>query len=174
MGFKVIKILLLMGFVILGITSTINDNYVYGEKIYLSEIIGVEATATKNKEEKPKPVDPNVLGANQYKGDLTGYAADCPACNGTLACKPSYKVYKNGVTTYNDREYGNVRIVASSLRIKCGSIVKFKYRGKDTYAIVLDRGVLDYDLDLLVETEAYAYKNVGRRNITYTVLRNGW
>ena len=56
-----------------------------------------------------------------YTGDLTGYSADCPACNGTLACKPKYDVYKNGVVTYPDKEYGNVRIVATHQKnLKCG------------------------------------------------------
>ena len=41
-------------------------------------------------------------------------------------------------------------------------------------AIVLDRGVLGNDLDLLVESEAYALKNVGRHKLTYDVLRFGW
>ena len=106
----------------------------------------------------------------QHTGDLTGYSADCPKCYGTLACKPNYKVYKNGVVTYNDEEYGNVRIVATSKKVPCGSIIKFN----DTYAIVLDRGVLGYNVDLLVESENYARVNVGRKKITYDILRSGW
>ena len=105
-----------------------------------------------------------------YTGDLTGYSADCPACNGTLACKTNYNVYKNGVVTYNDSTYGNVRIVATSRNIPCGSIIKFN----NTYAIVLDRGVLGYDVDLLVESEDYARQYVGRSKINYEIIRSGW
>jgi hypothetical protein len=79
-------------------------------------------------------------------------------------------VYKNGVVTYNDSTYGNVRIVATSRNIPCGSIIKYN----DTYAIVLDRGVLGYDVDLLVESEDYARQYIGRSKITYEIIRSGW
>lgn len=112
-----------------------------------------------------------------YVGDLTGYAADCPACYGTLGCLPSYKVYRNGVLTYQDRVYGEVRIVASSKKIPCGSIIKFetaRVQSGVIYAIVLDRGVYNYDIDLLVQSEAFAYQYIGRSKIKYDVLRYGW
>ena len=110
-----------------------------------------------------------------YTGDLTGYGANCPLCNGTLACKPSYYV-KDGTDTYVDSEYGKVNIVASSSNLACGSIIRFSAKLSDEvmYAIVLDRGVLGYDLDLLTPSESYASKYVGRSSITYDVLRNGW
>lgn len=111
-----------------------------------------------------------VVSYETHAGDLTGYSADCPACNGTLACKPAYNVYKNGVVTYNDSTYGNVRIVATSKNIPCGSIIKYN----DIYAIVLDRGVLGYDVDLLVESEDYARQYIGRSKITYEIIRSGW
>ena len=41
-------------------------------------------------------------------------------------------------------------------------------------AIVLDRGVLGKALDLLTPSEEYAGKYIGRQEITYDVLRNGW
>ena len=110
-----------------------------------------------------------------YTGDLTGYGANCPLCNGTLACKPSYYV-KDGTDTYVDNEYGQVNIVASSSNLACGSIVRFnsKLSSEPMYAIVLDRGVLGTDLDLLTPSESYASKHVGRTSITYEVLRDGW
>lgn len=111
-----------------------------------------------------------------YTGDLTGYAHDCPLCNGTLACKPSYNV-RNGTTTYDDPEYGRVKIVASSKNLKCGSIVSFysKRVGEGRIlAIVLDRGVLGNALDLLTPSEGYASKYIGRSSVTYDVLRDGW
>ena len=111
-----------------------------------------------------------VVSYETHTGDLTGYSADCPACNGTLACMPKYNVYKNGVTTFSDKEYGNVNIVATSKKVPCGSIIKYN----DKYAIVLDRGVLGYDVDLLVESEAYAIQHVGRSEITYEIIRSGW
>ena len=59
-----------------------------------------------------------------YTGDLTGYVYNCPACNGTLACMPSYDI-TDGTNTYNDAEYGEVYIVASSQNLPCGSIISF-------------------------------------------------
>lgn len=116
------------------------------------------------KEEQP------VVDYKKYSGDLTGYSADCKACNGTLACMPKYNVYKNGVTTYSDKDFGKVNIVATSKNIPCGSIIKFN----GEYAIVLDRGVLNYDVDLLVESESYALQYVGRSKISYELIRSGW
>ena len=111
-----------------------------------------------------------------YTGDLTGYGADCPLCGGTLACKPSYYI-KDGTDSYPDAVYGNVRIVASSRNLPCGTIVRFNHARLSSdpiIAIVLDRGVLGNDLDLLSPSEEYALQNVGRKSITYDVLRQGW
>lgn len=111
-----------------------------------------------------------------YTGDMTGYVYNCPLCTGSLACAPRYYI-KDGTTTYNDLEYGEVRIVASSGNLQCGSIVRFensRIKDGEILAIVLDRGVLGNDLDLLVESVDYAYSTVGRSSITYDVLRMGW
>ena len=108
-------------------------------------------------------------------GSLTGYAADCPLCNGHLGCNG--QDVRDRTVTYNDSEYGTLRIVASSKNLACGSVVKIDYSmdGSDgIYAIVLDRGVGGTALDLLVESESYAYKYVGRRTVSYDVLRYGW
>lgn len=111
-----------------------------------------------------------------YTGDLTGYAYNCPLCNGTLGCMPKYNI-KDGTTTYKDYEYGKVKIVASSKNIACGSIIRFKsdrVGEGEQFAIVLDRGVGGYALDLLTPSEDYASKYIGRSKITYDVLRSGW
>lgn len=110
-------------------------------------------------------------------GSLTGYAADCPQCNGTLACMPKYNVYKNNVVTYNDKAYGSVRIVASSKNLPCGSIIRFnssRVSSAPVYAIVLDRGVTGNNIDILMQTEKKASVEIGRSKITYEVLRSGW
>lgn len=185
MGFKYLKLVILVLFVgVLFYSSSNNLKNNLLDNFEFSEEFGVSTSIIKNKEEKPKPVEvsnvegsSNVLGAKMYTGDLTGYVADCPACNGTLACMPKYDVYKNGVVTYSDSTYGNVRIVASSKNLKCGSIIKFNLKtisSEPIYAVVLDRGVLGTDIDLLVATKDEAIKKVGRRNISYEVLRSGW
>ena len=110
-----------------------------------------------------------------YNGVLTGYAADCPLCGGTLYCN-GQDVLTNRVTTYYDNTYGEVRIVASSKSLKCGSIVQFdlpSVSNEKITAIVLDRGVIGTALDLLVESEEFAINNVGKKHITYDILRFG-
>ena len=110
-----------------------------------------------------------------YTGDLTGYGADCPLCGGHLGC--TGQDVRDGTTTYNDPVYGNVRIVASSKSLACGSIVRFqldKLSNEPIVAIVLDRGVGGQDLDLLMPSEAEASSKVGRTTISYDVLRFGW
>ena len=90
---------------------------------------------------------------------------------------PNYNI-KDGTTTYNDEDYGQVFIVASSKNLPCGSILRFKsnriIEGQDVLAIVLDRGVGGSSLDLLTPSEEYASKYIGRSSITYDVLRSGW
>jgi hypothetical protein len=111
-----------------------------------------------------------------YTGYLTGYAADCPLCGGHLACMPSLDVL-HGNVNYQDSTYGNVRIVASSKNLTCGTIIKFQSNvngGEPITAIVLDRGVTGTAIDLLTPTESYAIQNVGRSIISYDILRKGW
>lgn len=172
MGFKVMVVSV---FAVLFVQA--NSNNVKVETIEvesLNETLSFNADLEKEWEDIN--LDPYATKAT-YTGDLTGYAADCPKCYGTLGCKPSYKVYKNGVVTYPDATYGNVRIVASSKKLACGSVIRFETsRVSDdvTYAIVLDRGVLNRDIDLLMATEDDARIKIGRSKLTYEVVRFGW
>ena len=110
---------------------------------------------------------------DNYVGDLTAYLADCPLCGGTLGCTGQNVL--DGTTTYNDSTYGTVRIVASSSNLPCGTIIQFNYPGTNEkqVAIVLDRGVTGNAIDLLVNSSLEA-SNIGRRQITYDILRYGW
>lgn len=163
-----ILFILLVIFVIFYVINSKKQTEAVVESLSYGINVMVEQQLDPKKEEVVE--EEPVIEYVKHTGDLTGYSADCPACNGTLACMPKYNVYKNGVTTYEDKDYGNVSIVATSKKIPCGSIIRFK----DTYAVVLDRGVLSYDVDLLVESEAYARQNVGRSQITYEIIRSGW
>lgn len=111
-----------------------------------------------------------------FKGSLTGYVYNCPGCGGRLACNSSVNL-ANGTTTYNDPTYRVVRIVAASSNLECGTIVEFTAKSisaEPIKAIVLDRGVTGNTLDLLTESESYAYQFVGRQSITYNILRRGY
>ena len=187
MGFRLSKFIILV-IVVLLMTATISEKKIFRvENFNFNKSLGLTAMALKDEEEKPvvkeeiktgTKVDSTKLVVKAtYSGDLTGYAADCPKCNGKLACLRNYNVYKNNVVNYEDKTYGSVRIVASSKNLPCGSIIRFNSKRvaqEDTYAIVLDRGVLGNSIDLLVPTEAYASKYIGRSKISYEVLRVGW
>jgi hypothetical protein len=112
-----------------------------------------------------------------FTGELSGYAGDCPKCSGVVACAPYPNVLETGVF-FNDEEYGNVRIVASSSKYPCGTVLKFNVDKLSTtplIAVVLDRGVGGDKIDLLTESENFARIFVGRvKNQTFEVLRLGW
>lgn len=113
---------------------------------------------------------------DSYTGDLTGYGADCALCTGRLACMSNLDI-SNGKNTYTDKTYGEIRIVASSKNLPCGTIIRFdnkKISDEQIIAVVLDRGVLGNDIDLLAPSEAYASRYIGRSTITYDILRFGW
>ena len=115
-----------------------------------------------------------------YTGDLTGYVYNCPLCTGQLACKWKYDV-TDGKTTYPDETYGEVRIVASSRNLPCGTIIRFnsnRVSSKPTLAIVLDRGMIGFEhkfmFDLLVENEEISYQLGVVYNAKIDVLRYGY
>ncbi len=124
-------------------------------------------------EEKEKKLS-NVI--TTLTGNLTGYVYNCPSCSGHLACTRNVDL-SNGNVFYKDNTYGNVRIVASSSNLPCGSIISFEKNiisSEPVVAIVLDRGVSGNTIDLLVDSNATAYNKIGRSKITYNVLRKGW
>lgn len=170
--FKSVKIILLIVAVMsLQKVNTVNANDKLSNE-NLNKTIDLTAMAVKLNEiqmaDKYYPLD-------TFTGDLTGYGALCPLCNGHLGC--TGKWVGDGTTTYDDEMYGNVRIVASSKNLPCGSVITFDAKNisdEPVVAIVLDRGVLGNDIDLLVPNEDYARKHVGRKKISYDVLRFGW
>jgi len=156
------------------------QNYSSNENMNKNVNLSTMATFINKEEEERKneeALQTYLWGSlDSYTGDLTGYGADCALCTGRLACMSNLDL-SNGRTTYEDKTYGEVRIVASSKNLPCGTIIKFdslRISEKPVIAIVLDRGVLGNDIDLLTPSEAYAGKYVGRSVITYDILRFGW
>ena len=139
----------------------LNDNY--------NKVLDLTAMAVKVEEIRLKDL---YYPLDTYVGYLTGYVADCPLCGGTLGCT-GQDVLTNRITNYQDKDYGNVDIMASSTSLQCGSIVRYELDGKTRTAIVLDRGVVGTNLDLLVDNLDKAY-GIGKRQITYDILRFGW
>ena len=125
-----------------------------------------------------------------YVGKMTGYGADCIGCsgNGTLACKTkngTYHSLKKDGMTYNDDEYGNVRIIAASLdKFPCGTIIKVDNPNLGTFnAIVLDtggamksaweNGIVHMDLAYVTETDPAIHLSTSS-NVKYSVQRWGF
>ena len=125
-----------------------------------------------------------------YVGKMTGYGADCAGCSGsgTLACKTKngsyYSLTKNGMT-YNDDEYGEVRIIAADLdKFPCGTIIKVDNPNLGTFtAIVLDtggamqkawdNGIVHMDLAYVTETDPAIHLTTSS-NVKYSVQRWGF
>lgn len=132
-----------------------------------------------------------------YTGILTGYGPDCVGCGnpntGKVLTSSGYHVsnFVNGAIepaftiTYNDSEYGEVRIVAADDSIPFYSIVRINVPHWDEpiIAIVLDRGsTVGFSncrspkgcltqFDLLYPTEA---ESLGKtKNVKFELLRSG-
>jgi len=163
--------ILIITIVVMKSSSTVR--YVSVENDNINKTINL-ATVAMKVEEVQEETKYEVI--DTLTGDLTGYAFDCPLCNGTLGCLPTYYI-KDGKTTYFDYEYGTVMIVATSKQTPCGSIIRFNSKrvsDKPVFAIVLDRGVRGNAVDLLTPSEKYAADYIGRSQITYDILRKGW
>ena len=131
-----------------------------------------------------------------YTGILTGYGPDCDGCGnydtGKVVTASGYHISNivNGIIepaftiTYNDSEYGEVRIVAADDDIPFYSVVRITIPGGEPIiAIVLDRGsTVGFDncrsangcltnFDLLYPTEA---ESLGKtQNVKFELLRSG-
>ena len=167
---KTTQILLLITMVLFLQKVNLSDSNNKISNSNINKTLDLTAMATKFDEiqynDKYAPLD-------TFTGDLTGYSADCPLCSGRLGCTGQNVL--DGTTTYTDGTYGTVRIVASSNNLACGSVIKWNSpRTGEVVAIVLDRGVLGNDIDLLVANASEATQKIGRSRITYDVLRNGW
>jgi 3D (Asp-Asp-Asp) domain-containing protein len=106
---------------------------------------------------------------NTYK--ITHYGANCKKCSGITASGHNVKES----IWYVDNEYKKVRIVATSKNIPLYSIIKIhNYKlGGDITAIVLDRGVGNGIIDLLVDSEETAKELGIQKNVEIEILRNG-
>ena len=72
MGFKIVKIIMLTGLIVLLLTANVSNKLDFTNKYDFVEIVDMSASATKNEEEKPveqKPSTGTVLGSYKIKGD---------------------------------------------------------------------------------------------------------
>ena len=113
-----------------------------------------------------------------YYGPMTAYGPDCIGCIGITA---SGRDVSNGKIFYNDKTYGNIRIVASDKKLPFGTIVKINGLKDYPYGlitIVLDRGsAIGFSkrsyFDLLYKSEKETL-TFGCQYATFEVLRLGY
>lgn len=135
-----------------------------------SEIIDdVVETKEESKIEKPKKEVQKTSTKSNETYKLTHYGYDCCKSGLTATGWDARNIY------YNDEEYGEVRIVATSKAIPLYSIIKiYNYKlGGDITAIVLDRGVGNGVIDLLVENEAKSSQLGIQKGVKVEILRSG-
>lgn len=148
------------------------------EKKVISEVVvpEVKEPVQEKFEEKEVIVEPSATVENTNEvitGNMSGYGPDCKGCSGYV----SYGMYVGeGNIYYNDKEFGQVRIVAGDKKYKFGTIVKIN---DSMLAIVLDRGGAigigkRFLFDLLYESEAEASKYGVSYNTKFEILRNGF
>ena len=163
-----------------------NDNIIIEDKIEEEPEIDVVEEST--------PLLEEVI--ETYTGILTGYGPDCVGCGnfntGKVSTASGYHVSNivDGVIepaftiTYNDSQYGEVRIVAADDSIPFYSIVRITIPGSEPImTIVLDRGstvgfencrsdrgcLTNFDLLFASESEA-----IGKtQNVKFELLRSG-
>lgn len=111
-------------------------------------------------------------------GKMSGYGPDCRGCSGYLS---SGRYVGDGNVYYNDKTYGQVRILAGDTKYKFGTIVRIKNSraGNNILGIVLDRGGSigigkKFVFDLLYPTEALALKDEVSYNVEFEILRYGY
>lgn len=110
-----------------------------------------------------------------FYGKLTHYGPDCALCGGHLGCNGQDA--RNGNIYYDDKEYGTVRIVASSQILPCGSIIRInvsEYDPNGMYAIVLDRGVGQGVIDLLKSSQKAKSPVRTVNNVKFDIVRYGY
>lgn len=111
----------------------------------------------------------------KFTGNIKGYGLNCSDCNQGFACETNSKIVDK--IYYKDEKYGNMRILASSDVIPCGSIIKVSESSKiDFYGIVLDRkeDTLDFNMKLLFENESISSYLGERSNVNFKIIRWGY
>lgn len=139
----------------------------------------VQPTVPTQKEESKTEREEKSEIIETQVGKMSGYGPNCIGCSGYTA---SGKYVGDGNIYYNDKTYGQVRIVAGDYKYKFGTIVRIKNSKVSTQpiiAIVLDRGGsigIDkkYMFDLLFTSEEEAIKYEVSYNVTFEILRNGY
>lgn len=138
--------------------------------------------AQKNVIPKTSENDNEIRVGTVLTGNMTAYGRDCCSSDVEQQGKTSsgYNLRING-NTYHDKQYGELRILASDKSFPLYSVIKITDPKDGIYnAIVLDRAGSNiginkkYLFDLVVESQEYARLSYGiHSNVKFEVLRLG-
>lgn len=170
-----LRVLLLVGIILFLNNNTLSYAKIY--KVYNNNLNKTVELSVIQKAQDEIYLQELLTPKSSFVGNLTGYAGNCPKCSGILGCHPRTNVLEEGIL-FDDAQYGTVRIVASSNKYPCGTILRFnidKLSSEPIIAVVMDRGVKEDAIDLLAESQEYAKQYIGRiKNQKFDVLRFGW
>lgn len=150
------------------------------EEVKQEEVVSNEVTI-KGEYQPNLAVLETVSVLETYVGKMTAYGPDCYGCTSGRTASGQYVM--DGNIYYNDKTFGNIRIVAADKSIPFGSIIKISglsISPDPILAIVLDRGGMigfaegkhSY-FDLLYKSEKDA-ASFGRPTATFELLRRGY
>jgi 3D (Asp-Asp-Asp) domain-containing protein len=157
----------------------------YAYDIIVEEIEQPKQEEIKQTEEIKKEQEEIIENnANEYTvlesfiGSMTGYGPDCYGCGGVTSAGHDLR---NGNIYYQDKTFGQLRIVAADPKFKFGTVLRvsgLKIYDEPFLAIVLDRGgaIKGEKMDLAFDSESNPLVDqIGySRNVQYEVLRYGW
>ncbi len=149
------------------------------EEIKEDEILEKSFSVLKREETKEdkqeESITPKTDVLSTYQGTMSFYNANCVGCSGITSTGVDIS---DGRLYYQDKTYGNIRIVAAGTEIKKWSVIRIKNSslGVNTLAIVLDRGgSIGLGKKFLIDMLTNSMENKGgiEKNITIEVIREG-
>ncbi len=149
------------------------------EQIKEDEILEKSFSVLKREETKEdkqeESITPKTDVLSTYQGTMSFYNANCVGCSGITSTGVDIS---DGRLYYQDKTYGNIRIVAAGTEIKKWSVIRIKNSslGVNTLAIVLDRGgSIGLGKKFLIDMLTNSMENKGgiEKNITIEVIREG-
>lgn len=141
----------------------------------IEKSLSVLEGGNKKEDKREESIIPKTDVLSTYQGTMSFYNANCVGCSGITSTGVDIS---DGRLYYQDKTYGNVRIVAAGTEIKKWSIIRIKNSslGANTLAIVLDRGgSIGLGRKFLIDMLTNSTENKGgiEKNIIVEVIRDG-
>ena len=166
----VYKIILLILAIAMPIRNTMSEDKT------LNSVLAFNYSDTLVLNDNQTKASDKLMVIRSFSGPMTAYGPDCYGCSGITAS--GYNVVNR--TTYYDKEYGNLHILAADKTIPFGTIIRISVlkKEKTITAIVLDRGsAISFSkksyFDLLYKSEKDT-SDFGCQYVNFDILRIGF